>query len=98
MLKDIANQEIKKRVTVKGTLILQSRARNGVSVIRDTVSYSLDNVPEDVKVLITVVGSPRYLIKVEADDAEDGKEVMRQFSENCINKVKELGGKGEFKE
>lgn len=97
ILKEIVTQEIKrKKVTIKGTLILQSREKNGAEVIRRAVALGLRNVPNNAKVSITVIGPPRYMIRVETDDVEKGDEVLRNVANSCINIVKEAGGKGEL--
>jgi len=96
-LLSIIKQEMKlKRVVVRGVLIMSAPGGEGVSVIRKAVERGL-SVAEAEHVSITTIGSPRYLIRVHADDQESGRKLLEKVAEACLSTVREAGGKGELK-
>lgn len=95
---EIVKQEIKKKSVVKkGTLVLYCQSGNGVVVIRDAVKEAMSLANKDQSVTITVIGAPRYLLRVEAEDDETSERLLNQAAEKCIGYVVSRGGRGEFK-
>ncbi|MEM1655731.1 MAG: S1 RNA-binding domain-containing protein [Nitrososphaerota archaeon] len=96
LLMEIIGQEIKIReVTVQGVLVMSVPRGDGVEVIRRAVSRGLEAARKE-DVLITTIGSPRYLISVRAEDAESGRKVIEKVAEACLAVIREAGGKGEL--
>ncbi|MCL7395511.1 MAG: S1 RNA-binding domain-containing protein [Thaumarchaeota archaeon] len=97
-LKEIVKQEIKRKSVVKkGILVLYCQSGNGVVIIRNAVKEAMSLAGKDQNVTITVIGPPRYLLKVEAEDSETSEKLLNQAAEKCIEYVVSKGGKGEFK-
>jgi translation initiation factor 2 subunit 1 len=97
-LKEIVKQEIKRKSVVKkGILVLYCQSGNGVVIIRNAVKEAMSLAGKDQNVTITVIGPPRYLLKVEAEDSETSEKLLNQAAERCIEYVVSKGGKGEFK-
>ncbi|MCS7135905.1 MAG: S1 RNA-binding domain-containing protein [Nitrososphaerota archaeon] len=98
VLKEIVKQEIKRKSVVKkGILTLYCRSGNGVVVIRDAIKEAMSLVGKDQSVSVTVIGPPRYLLKVEAEDEETSERLLDRVAEKCMGYVISKGGKGEFK-
>ncbi|MEM3468231.1 MAG: S1 RNA-binding domain-containing protein [Nitrososphaerota archaeon] len=98
VLKEIVKQEIKRKSVVKkGILTLYCQSGNGVVVIRNAVKEAMSLANKDQSVTITVIGPPRYLLKVEAEDDETSEKLLNQAAEKCIEYVVSKGGKGEFR-
>ncbi|MEM2910475.1 MAG: S1 RNA-binding domain-containing protein [Nitrososphaerota archaeon] len=97
-LTEIVKQEIKKKSVIKkGTLMLYCHSGNGVVVIRDAIKEAMSLADKDQSIIITVIGAPRYLLRVEAEDDETSERLLNQAAEKCIGYVISKGGKGEFK-
>lgn len=96
---EIVRQEIKKKVaTKKGILVLSCYTSDGVDVIRSACKMAMSLAGKGETVLITTVGSPRYMIKVEAMDEERASQLFNDAVRTCIEYVTSRGGKGELKE
>jgi len=97
-LKEIVKQEIKRKSVVnKGILVLYCQSGNGVVIIRNAIKEAMSLAGKDQNVTITVIGPPRYLLKVKAEDSETSEKLLNQAAERCIEYVVSKGGKGEFK-
>ena len=96
-LLELIRQEIRlKQVVVKGTLIMTVPRGDGVEIIRKAVEKGLKQAGKGERITITSIGSPRYLVRVEAEDQEKGKELVRRVAEACLSIVKDAGGRGEL--
>ncbi|RLI20083.1 hypothetical protein DRO47_05400 [Candidatus Bathyarchaeota archaeon] len=90
-------KEIKlKKVALKATLKLSVASGNGVEVIRKAIKEGLKAAGRGENISITAIGSPRYLIRVEADEESRARELLEKVAERCIKVVKEAGGKAEL--
>ncbi len=97
-LKEIVKQEIKRKSVIKkGILMLYCHSKNGVAVIRDAIKEATSLSGKGQNVTITVIGPPRYLLRVEAEDDETSEMLLNQAAKKCIEYVVKKGGKGEFK-
>lgn len=98
-LTELVKQEIKmKKVSLKKDLVLTCKTGNGVEHIRRAIAEGLKIAGRGEYVSITTKGSPRYLLRVEADTEERARELLREVAERCINVIKECGGHGELVE
>ena len=96
-LLELIRQEIRlKQVVVKGTLIMTVPRGDGVEIIRKAVEKGLKQAGKGERIMITSIGSPRYLIRVEAEDQEKGRELVRRVAEACLSIVRDAGGRGEL--
>jgi translation initiation factor 2 subunit 1 len=98
-LVELVKQEIKmKKVSLKKDLILTCKRGDGVEYIRKAIEESLKIAQKGETVNITTKGSPRYLLRVEADTEERARQLLREVADKCISIIKEFGGEGELVE
>ncbi len=96
-LVQLVQQEIKlRKVAINATLILSSKAGNGVEVIRKAVAEGLKAAGKGEHVSITTMGPPRYLLRVEAEEQARAKELLEQVAKRCIESIERAGGRGEL--
>ena len=96
-LLELIKQEIRlKQAVVRGTLIMMVPRGDGVEYIRKAVAQGLKQAGKGERISITSIGSPKYLIRVEAEDQEKGRELIRRVAEACLSVVREAGGRGEL--
>ena len=97
LLLELIRKEIKlKKIALKATLKLSIATGNGVEVIRRAIGEGLKAAGKGEKVSITAIGSPRYLIRVEADEESRARELLEKVAERCMEIVREAGGKAEL--
>jgi len=97
LLLELIRKEIKlKKIALKATLKLSIATGNGVEVIRKAIREGLKAAGKGEKVSITAIGSPRYLIRVEADEESRARELLEKVAERCMEIVREAGGKAEL--
>lgn len=98
VLIELCTQGIKTRkVVAKGILTLSSKKRNGVQDIREVAAAAMTMGDSESRVTLTVIGSPRYLLRVEAYDRVKAEQVLLGTAQKTISLMMEKGGKGEFK-
>ena len=97
LLFELIKKEIKlKKIALKATLKLSIATGDGVEVIRRAIREGLKAAGKGEKVSITAIGSPRYLIRVEADEESRARELLERVAERCMEIVREAGGKAEL--
>jgi len=97
LLLELIRKEIKlKKIVLKATLKLLIATGNGVEVIRRAIREGLKAAGKGEKVSITAIGSPRYLIRVEADEESRARELLERVAERCMEIVRDAGGKAEL--
>ncbi len=98
-LVELTKQEIKmKKVVLKKDLILTCKKGNGVEYIRKAIEEGLKISQKGETVNITTKGSPRYLLRVEADTEERVKQLLQEVADRCISVMREFGGEGRLVE
>ncbi|RLG06377.1 MAG: hypothetical protein DRN59_03160 [Thaumarchaeota archaeon] len=96
-LLELIKQEIRlKQAVVRGTLIMMVPRGDGVEYIRKAVAQGLKQAGRGERISITSIGPPKYLIRVEAEDQEKGRELIRRVAEACLSVIREAGGRGEL--
>jgi len=96
-LLELIKQEIRlKQAVVRGTLIMMVPRGDGVEYIRKAVTQGLKQAGKGERIFITSIGPPKYLIRVEAEDQEKGRELIRRVAEACLSVIREAGGRGEL--
>jgi len=95
---EVAKEKIRlPLVKVKGTMQLQCMKPNGVVHIRDALlSAQKIEKPEEVKIHLYAVATPKYAIEVLAEDYKEAEKILQQAAETAIKTITKAGGKGVF--
>jgi translation initiation factor 2 subunit 1 len=85
-------------VTVSGYVDLQSPERAGVDVIRESLHAAEGNgdLPDEVELEVTYVGSPEYRIRVQAPDYKTAESELESSADRAAAYVTEHNGTAEF--
>ncbi|MFW6436615.1 MAG: translation initiation factor IF-2 subunit alpha [Halococcoides sp.] len=85
-------------VTVTGYVDLTSAAPDGVDVIQEALAAAGGNgeVPEEVDLEVTYVGSPEYRIRVQAPDYKTAESELEASADRAIASIESAGGEGSF--
>ena len=85
-------------VTVSGYVDLQSPKSAGVDVIREALHVAEGNgdLPEEVELDVTYVGSPEYRIRVQAPDYKTAESELEASADRAAAYVTERDGNAEF--
>ncbi|MEN2974123.1 MAG: S1 RNA-binding domain-containing protein [Candidatus Caldarchaeales archaeon] len=94
---EIVKQEVRlKKVVLRGEIILSCRRGDGVDYIRKAIEEGLKLAERGESVSITTKGSPRYMIRVEADIEDRARQLLKDVAEKCIEVIRRYGGTGEM--
>lgn len=80
-----------------GILILSSRNKYGANDIREAALAALSAGTEDATVMLNVMGTPLYRLRVESSDKKVATAVFDSAVQKSIAKIEERGGFGELK-
>ncbi|MFB6297931.1 MAG: translation initiation factor IF-2 subunit alpha [Salinirussus sp.] len=85
-------------VNVTGYVSLECPTSDGVDVIREALQAAGGNgeVPEEVELEVTYVGSPEYRIEVQAPDYKTAETELEDSAERARRVVADHGGSAEF--
>ena len=85
-------------VNVTGYVDLECGAADGVDAIREALQAAEGNgeVPEEVDLSVTYVGSPEYRIKVQAPDYKTAERELETAAERAADEIATIGGEGEY--
>jgi len=85
-------------VNVTGYVDLSSPAGDGVDAIKEALQAAEGNgeVPEEVELDVTYVGSPEYRIQVRAPNYKTAESELETAAERARASIAEQGGNGEF--
>jgi translation initiation factor 2 subunit 1 len=85
-------------VTVSGYVDLESPDSAGVDVIRDALHAAEGNgdLPEEVDLDVTYVGSPEYRIRVQAPDYKIAERELEAGADRAATHIGDHGGSAEF--
>lgn len=85
-------------VTVSGYVDLESPERAGVDVIREALHAAEGNgeLPEEVELDVTYVGSPEYRIRVQAPDYKTAETELEESADRAAAYVTDRDGTAEF--
>jgi len=85
-------------VTVSGYIDLTCPEGDGVEVIKEALQAAEGDgeVPEEVQLEVTYVGSPEYRIRVQAPDYKRAETELEDSAERARAVVAEHGGSGDF--
>ncbi|MEM0482377.1 MAG: S1 RNA-binding domain-containing protein [Nitrososphaerota archaeon] len=91
-LAELCKKEIKKTVSVSKVPIRLYAGRSGVGVIRRAAQEAMSLAGSGEKLSITVIGPPRYLLRVEAATPERVEELKQQALNRMAQIMSEHGG------
>ena len=85
-------------VTVTGYVDLECPAINGVDVIQEAMKAAEGNgdIPEEVELEVTYVGSPEYRIQVQAPDYKTAEAQLEESADRAAERVREHEGTAQF--
>jgi translation initiation factor 2 subunit 1 len=85
-------------VKVTGYVDLECPEADGVDSIKEALQAAEGNgeVPEEVDLSVSYVGSPEYRITVEAPDYKTAERELETSADRAAGKIGDLGGTGEF--
>lgn len=82
---------------VSGYVDLTSTAPNGIELIKKALIRARDErAAGDTTLEIRYIGSPRYKIKVIAQDYKTAEEILKKSANTAIAAIEESGGVGKF--
>ncbi len=85
-------------VTVTGYVDLECTSADGVDAIKDALQAAEGNgdVPEEVDLDVTYVGSPEYRIKVQAPNYKTAESQLEASAERARVAIEGVGGRADF--
>ncbi|WP_136689681.1 translation initiation factor IF-2 subunit alpha [Halorhabdus amylolytica] len=85
-------------VKVTGYVDLECPAPDGVDAIKEALQAAEGNgqVPEEIDLKVTYVGSPEYRIEVQAPDYKTAESELEASAQRASEEVAEHGGTAEF--
>ncbi|MFT4922434.1 MAG: translation initiation factor 2 subunit 1 [Haloarculaceae archaeon] len=85
-------------VNVTGYIDLECPASDGVDVIKEALQAAEGNgdVPEEIQLEVTYVGSPEYRIEVQAPDYKTAESHLEESAQRAEGVVDEQGGRAQF--
>jgi translation initiation factor 2 subunit 1 len=85
-------------VTVSGYVDLRCPSVDGVDVIKEALQAAEGNgeVPEEVELEVTYVGSPEYRIKVQAPDYKTAESNLEDSADRAAAVVADHGGSADY--
>ena len=85
-------------VTVTGYVDLSNPGTGGVDAIKEALQHAEGNgdVPEDVDLEVTYVGSPEYRIRVQAPNYKIAERELEASADRATTHIRDHGGTGVF--
>jgi translation initiation factor 2 subunit 1 len=85
-------------VQVTGYVDLRAPGAAGVETVREALQAAEGNgeVPDEVDLEVTYVGSPEYRVKVRAPNYKTAEDALEASGERAVSAVEAAGGAGEF--
>ena len=85
-------------VKVTGYVDLECPAPDGVDAIKEALQAAEgnDEVPEEIDLEVTYVGSPEYRIEVQAPDYKTAESQLEASAERASEEIAEHGGSAEY--
>ncbi|MBU7013816.1 MAG: translation initiation factor IF-2 subunit alpha [Theionarchaea archaeon] len=78
-------------VEITGYLDVTCPQRNGVEIIKDALTKV-----EDDGVTVQLVGTPRYMVKIEAEEYKVAEDILKNIHESVTSFIEEHGGEVKF--
>ena len=85
-------------VTVTGYVHLESPASDGVDDVRHALEAAEGNgdVPDEIDLEVTYVGSPEYRIRVQAPNYKTAEDELESAADRAVAAIDDEGGAGTF--
>jgi len=85
-------------VTVTGYVDLQSPNPDGVDDVQTALKAAEGDgdIPEEIDLEVTYVGSPEYRIRVQAPNYKTAEQALEDSADRAIEAIEGSGGEGEF--
>jgi translation initiation factor 2 subunit 1 len=85
-------------VNVTGYVALECPTSDGVDVIKEALQAAEGNgeVPEEIQLEVTYVGSPEYRIEVQAPDYKTAETALEASADRAAEAVRAKGGSADF--
>jgi translation initiation factor 2 subunit 1 len=85
-------------VQVTGYVDLSCPESDGVDVIKEALQAAEGNgeVPKEIELEVTYVGSPEYRIQVQAPDYKTAEDALEESAARAAKVVEQHGGTGQF--
>ncbi|SEH38797.1 translation initiation factor 2 subunit alpha (aeIF-2a) [Halopenitus malekzadehii] len=85
-------------VNVTGYVDLESPDPDGVDRLKEALQAAEGNgeVPEEVELTVSYVGSPEYRIQVKAPDYKTAEDALEAAAERARESIEATGGSGQF--
>ncbi|WP_123537460.1 translation initiation factor IF-2 subunit alpha [Halosimplex salinum] len=85
-------------VNVTGYVTLECPSGDGVDVIKEALQAAEGNgeIPDEVELDVTYVGSPEYRIQVQAPDYKTAESELEESADRAVAVVGDRGGRGEY--
>ncbi len=81
------------RVYIKANLEIESRASNGIEIIRDSLTKAKkEKLPKDVELEIKYLGAPKYSIELSAPNYKIAEQVFGKITDNIASELKKGAG------
>jgi translation initiation factor 2 subunit 1 len=97
-LTELAQEKIRPTIVeIKGTLMLTSTKSDGVNVVKKALQAAQKTPTENTtKIQLYTIASPKYCLKVEAENYKQAETILQKASENAIKAITKAGGEGSF--
>jgi len=85
-------------VTVTGYVDLESPGTDGVDDVKEALQAAEGNgeVPDEVDLEVTYVGSPEYRLRVQAPNYKTAERELEESGARAVEAIEGIGGAGEF--
>ena len=85
-------------VNVTGYVDLECPTEEGVDAIKEALQAAEGDgeVPDEVDLEVTYVGSPEYRIKVQAPNYKTAESQLEESADRAIAAIEQIGGSGEY--
>jgi len=80
------------KVSISGTLVLQSNLPNGIEIIKKSLKHALTSTNTEV----LYIGAPKYRITVTAPNYKEAEANMKNITTLVLDSIKNLNGTGDF--
>jgi len=99
ILAELAQEKIRPQlVEIKGVLELTSSKPDGVNLIKKALQKAQNtSTPKTAKIHVYTIASPKYSLKVEAENYKQAETILQKASEAAIAAITKTGGEGSFK-
>ncbi|MEO0157204.1 MAG: S1 RNA-binding domain-containing protein [candidate division WOR-3 bacterium] len=97
-LVELCRKEIKKTVSISKALVRLYAGKSGVGLIRRAAQEAMNLAKSGEKISITVIGPPKYLLRIEAATPERVEELKQLALNRMAQIMSEQGGEAAIEE